>query len=57
VKRAGLLGIVLALAFAGGANASVPVKKLSLHSTSATSILKRGALTVRVATRRPCGSS
>ncbi len=52
MKRAGPLGIVLALAFAGSADASVPVKTLSLRSTSATSILKRRALTVRVTTRR-----
>jgi hypothetical protein len=52
VKRAGLLGIVLALALAGSADAAAPVKTLSLRVASAGKILKRGALTVRVTTRR-----
>jgi hypothetical protein len=51
VTRAVVLGVVLALALAGGAEAAVPVK-LSLRSVSASSILKRGALTVRVAAKR-----
>jgi hypothetical protein len=51
MMRAAVLGVVLALTLAAGAQAAVPVK-LSLRSTSASTILKRGALTVRVAAKR-----
>ncbi len=51
MTRAVVLGVVLTLALAGGAEAAVPVK-LSLRSVSASTILKRGAFTVRVAAKR-----
>ncbi len=49
--RGVVLGIVLALALAGGAAAAVPVK-VSLRSVDSTSILKRGSLSVKVAAKR-----
>ena len=49
--RAAVLGVVLALALAGGAHAALPVK-LSLRSLDPAKIVKRGSLTVKVVARR-----
>ena len=49
--RAAVLGVVLALTLAGGAEAAVPVK-LSLRSLDPAKIVKSGKLTVRVAAKR-----
>ena len=51
MKRAAVLGVVLALTLAGGAHAAVPVK-VSLKSLDPAKIVKRGSLTVKVAARR-----
>jgi hypothetical protein len=52
VIRAAVLGVVLALALAGGAHASAPRVKVALKSLDPTKIVKRGALTVKVAAKR-----
>lgn len=50
--RAAVLGVVLALALAGSAHAAAPRVKVSLRTVDATKILKRGALSVKVAAHR-----
>jgi hypothetical protein len=50
--RAAVLGVVLALALTAGAQAAAPRVKVSLRSVDSTSILQRGALSVKVAARR-----
>jgi hypothetical protein len=47
-----MLGIVLALALAAGAEAAAPVKKVELTSLDASNVLRHGALSVRVKARR-----
>ena len=50
--RAAVLGVVLALALAPGAQAAAPRTKVALKSVDQAKILKRGALSVKVAARR-----
>ena len=50
--RAAVLGVVLALALASGAQAAAPRSRSSLKSIDQARILKRGALSVKVAARR-----
>jgi hypothetical protein len=52
VIRAAVLGVVLALALAGGAHASASRVKVALKSLDPAKIVKRGALTVKVAAKR-----